>query len=140
MGRVYQDMGRDVSLAEQEISLARTLALNETFWPQSLKDLLSISQVFERTEVQAYLQCNWYQDVLWFNKERFQDLSWWFMTVSLLSDFSGNRDKKLSVLKVTDPWRVAKQLLALSDESGYQVLRLLELASAPKRKPKKGMN
>jgi hypothetical protein len=139
MARISQDLGCDPSQVEQETHLARVLTECEGLWPTSSKALSSLSRVLERPGVQAYLQCNWHQDMLWFNRERFQDLAWWFMAVSLISALSVKPEEKMSVREVTDRWRLAKRLLALSDESGYQVLRLLELAASPGRiKSKKG--
>jgi hypothetical protein len=42
-------------------------------------------------EIQQFLGVNRYKDVLWFNKEAFDEFSWWMSVISLIAR-SGEKD------------------------------------------------
>jgi glycosidase len=81
------------------------------------------------SEVQRYIMVNRYKDVLWFNKEAFERLLGWFLT---MADIDALADTDLPVpdrqARLADQRRVVQSLLVAEGKSGYQVEKLLEAA------------
>lgn len=78
-------------------------------------------------QIQAYLGINRYQDVLWYNKESFEEFVWWLKILSLMElssekEFNTNRviERLLKVEAIT------KRLLRAQKKSNYQVDLLLK--------------
>jgi len=78
----------------------------------------------------AYLGVNRYQDILWFNKEAFEDLLWWLMVVACveISGINEAADQRGLVGKsILTGYKVLTNLLSAAQASGYKLEKLLEL-------------
>jgi hypothetical protein len=83
-------------------------------------------------DVQRFIGVNRYQDVLWFNKERFDDLLWWMyliLVIQTCADPDLTPDKALHSI-LTD-FELIKRLQQAEDGSGFQVEKLIEVAHKP---------
>ena len=91
--------------------------------------LTLLESLFSDTEIQHFLQVNRYKETLWFNKESFEQLMRWIFIVSIITLFS---DPSLSAHDATNEvilhFKTVNQLLNISEQSNYQVERLLEIA------------
>ncbi|MCU0607318.1 MAG: alpha-amylase family glycosyl hydrolase [Candidatus Edwardsbacteria bacterium] len=58
-------------------------ALAELLFEHGAKDFTAL---WDEPAVQRYLLCNWHNDVLWFNRERFQALLYWRLVLVLLEN------------------------------------------------------
>ncbi|MCX5809300.1 MAG: alpha-amylase family glycosyl hydrolase [Proteobacteria bacterium] len=91
--------------------------------------LTLLESLFSDPEVQHFLQVNRYKEALWFNKESFEQLMGWIFIVSIITLFS---DPSLSARDATNEvishFKTVNQLLNISEQSNYQVEKLLEIA------------
>jgi hypothetical protein len=75
----------------------------------------------------GYLGVNRYQDVLWFNKEAFEDLMWWLFVIAAIeisaADAPTGEIGKL-ILVIHEQ---ITSLLASAQASGFKLEKLLEL-------------
>jgi len=78
-------------------------------------------------EVQNYLSINRYRDILWFNKEAFDQLLDWLMVLSTISALScPDFDEYQISQQLSSDYEVLKTLESAESESGYQVEKLIE--------------
>ncbi len=78
-------------------------------------------------EVRRYLKINRFEDVLWFDKERFESFVWWMVLLAAFGSASGPRaSASLMVERLLLVQSVAGKLLEAEEKSGYQVAKLLQ--------------
>jgi hypothetical protein len=70
-------------------------------------------------ELQRFLQVNRYQEILWFNRDAFEELLWWLCLGSLFSSPQEITDALVSRLGIVE------RLLDAARDSGYQVEKLV---------------
>ncbi|MFU8827690.1 MAG: hypothetical protein ACNA70_09420, partial [Brevefilum sp.] len=78
-------------------------------------------------EIRSFLNINRYRGKLWFNKEAFEELLWWMMTIALIR-LSADPTKSLAELveSLFDAFELISAILAAEADSEYQVEKLLE--------------
>jgi hypothetical protein len=83
--------------------------------------------LLEDEDVRRFLQINRYQNVLWFNKEAFEQLLGWLVAISVISL---NSDPGMAITQLDDEivnqYRVLQQLKKAQSKSDYQLEKLLE--------------
>jgi len=83
-----------------------------------------LSSLFQDIDVQRALLVNRHQEILWFNKEAFEQLLWWmFVTTTLAYRSTAN---KRAAAEILNCWEMIRALQQVSEASGYQVEKLLE--------------
>ncbi len=132
------DLGLDERSNWRAVTLIKLLTSQHAWWSQAssapgktgqaahglLTSLLSDS------DAMAYLGVNRYQDVLWFNKESFEDLLWWLMviaSVEIPAKYAGTGQTELVAKSILTCFRVLSSLLAAAQASGYKLEKLVEL-------------
>jgi glycosidase len=122
-----QDMQIEQGAAWRTVSLIKIITGHHTWCLEKRFEVVGTYQALQSwlkdAEVQRYLGVNRYQDVLWFNKESFNELLWWMYVTALIQTRSLPESQQESIL---DCYQVIKQIQAASDASGYQVDKLLE--------------
>ncbi len=99
---------------------------------------LFIQDMLSDVDIQRYLQIHRYQDVLWFNKESFEELVWWMFALSVFEiSLEENRIRDQAKLtarqkshlanRVQTSYKIVQQLLLAESESGYRVEEFLEI-------------
>ncbi|MFX1283049.1 MAG: alpha-amylase family glycosyl hydrolase [Promethearchaeota archaeon] len=78
-------------------------------------------------EIQSYLQTNRYQDILWFNKEAFENLVRWLFIISVINNVSNLKREKDLIKELERIFQIIHQWLTKAKKSNYQVVRLFEL-------------
>jgi len=80
-------------------------------------------------EAQRFLGVNRHQDVLWFNRDAFEELLWWMMVAAVVE---ATRDAGRPAVEVADEivdgYEVVQALRRAEQESEYRVEKLLEMA------------
>lgn len=85
-------------------------------------------QWFANPEMQRYLLVNRHNGVLWFNKEKFEQLVWWAFAIAVIGAAVDAVESDQARKVVGKVWKVIQKLLTALDESGYQVEKLIESA------------
>ncbi len=131
-----QDLGLDEQSAWQNIGIVRLLTGHQTWWDSQAtkKDqAVQVLQTWLRDgEIQRYLGINRHQGVLWFQKESFESLLWWFYSTAVIDMIATAEEDQ------GDPSSAAKEIVACHDLiakllkaeqlSDYQLEKLLEAA------------
>ncbi|MCG8605552.1 alpha-amylase family glycosyl hydrolase [bacterium] len=95
--------------------------------PKKMMEARILRKLLSSPEVQHFLKVNRFDDVLWFNKESFQQLVAWLFLVAVVHITSKPDVLPYLVAKeVTEVYAICKKWLMGAAESGYKIERLLE--------------
>jgi hypothetical protein len=131
-----QDLGLDEQSAWQSVGIIRLLTGHQNWWEAETGQkgqAVRVLQTWLRDgEIQRYLGVNRYQGILWFQKETFENLLWWFYCSAVIDMITSEEEDQ------ADPSSVAKEIVACHDLiaqllqaeqlSGYQIEKLLAAA------------
>jgi hypothetical protein len=82
---------------------------------------------FSEEEIRNFLNINRYRGQLWFNKEAFEDMMWWMMTIALIQLISDPTKSLPEVVEMLfEAYERIKTILDAEAQSEYQVEKLLE--------------
>jgi glycosidase len=130
MTQTFKDLGLDEDNAGRAIDTVKLLTLHQGWFETARHDGAThlAETLFGDSEVHQFLQVNRYKEVLWFNKESFEELlSWLLFTeiIRLVSDPVAALEEKREEIRLC--CGVVARLQEGSDKSDYQVARLLEM-------------
>jgi len=86
ISQTFQSLGCDEATARRETELVKILVCHRHWFAsgrEKERTKSNLRALFFEQEVQQFLQFNWYENVLWFNKERYEELMNWLLEVSL---------------------------------------------------------
>ena len=84
-----------------------------------------LSRLLRDSEVQQFVGVNRYQGVLWFNQEAYEQLCCWLTLPAVVDSIVNLTDEKAAA-QIEERLAVVHKLLAASEESAYQVEKLLD--------------
>jgi hypothetical protein len=137
LGRSLQrsavEMGVEEEAATLASGLARVLLAEErALWVEGAPAARCVMEALLRDgDVQEFLRVNRARDVLWFDKERFEELARALLTASVVligADASLTPEETTKELAARQ--RVVEAMLAAEQQSGYRVEELLRLLAA----------
>lgn len=133
------DLGLDVRSDWRAVTLIKLLTSHHAWWRlidtnqgKNQKGAASniLTLILSDSDALVYLGVNRYQDVLWFNKESFEDLLWWLMVIASveITGIHMSEDQINMIGKSLLPcYQLISNLLASAQASGYKVEKLLDL-------------
>jgi hypothetical protein len=124
-----QELGVDEEAARNAITLVKILIKHRS--PGAHPIIFDAKKLLSDVAVQSFVGVNRYQDVLWYNKESFEELVWWLYATSviIISASQGIEKEAGETAKaILEQYDAAQHLLTAEAESGYQVEKLLEAA------------
>ncbi len=128
-----QDLGLDEGAAWQAVTTIKVLTSHQRWFEmqapkQKGKRAYQVLESWLKDdEVQQFLHVNRYRDVLWFNKETFEQLLWWMLLVAVVAISADPLRPTTEVAQeIAACYDVRKELQRAEEESGYQVETLLE--------------
>jgi glycosidase len=127
IARTLQDMGLAENAAWRDVTLIKIL-ISHNISPQL--SAFSLQKLLADGDVQRYISVNRYQDILWFNKEAFEELLSW-LCVTAIVDLTGvGEPQDLNSLQkqIGAVCEIVRKLLVAEEASGFQVEKLLEAA------------
>lgn len=124
-----QTMGFDAGQAHSAVTILKLL-VSQQGWTNELEGQTAaglMEKWLGSQEIRAFLGINRYRDVLWFNKESFESMMWWMMTIGLLDQVSKpTASLTEAVEKLFEAYTLIQEILEAEEESDYQVEKLLE--------------
>ncbi|KAF0112337.1 MAG: hypothetical protein FD147_210 [Chloroflexi bacterium] len=109
--------------------LSLRLSVKFQNWYEENKNLPTstiLTNWFSNPELQAYVKVNRYNDILWYNRESFNQLLWWmFMIPVLQAQSSGNANMVTTTETILGVFEIIKKLKALDKKSEYKVAKLI---------------
>jgi glycosidase len=120
------DIGLDERTTWQSIHLIKLLVSQPAWWNgagtgQIHKLLVSI---FSEIDAQHYLGVNRYQEILWYDRETFNDLLWWLFVMAVV-DAIANQPTEMVIPAILKRFAMIQEIQKASAESNYQVEKLL---------------
>jgi hypothetical protein len=134
LGRILagalQPLGLDEMAARQSVLVIKLLTTQQRWFAVEAGEKNRGYQVLEALlrdgDVHQFLQVNRYRDVLWFNKEAFEQLLWWLLLVAVLDAGSDPaRPPAAALAEITDRHGMIEDLRRAGEESECQVEKLL---------------
>jgi hypothetical protein len=123
------DLGVEEGAARRSVTLIKPLTRHQR-WFKGETVYQITENLLKDPEVQQFLMVNRYDDILWFNKEAFEEMLWWLMlTAALEVSFDPLRPAKEVVRGLERCWSVIQKLQEAEKKSKYQVEKLLEVVT-----------
>ncbi len=132
-------IGLDEQKAWRTVGLVKLLVAHHEWWQLLQKTGLKkkptakdaayqlLVTLLGEAEAQAYLGVNRYQDVLWYNKEAFDELLWWlYITAAVDLTTATEQTAQLAAERLQACHDVIKQLQKAEKTSDFQIEKLLE--------------
>ncbi|UCF65916.1 MAG: alpha-amylase [bacterium] len=126
----FYDLGIPYEQVQRDLLLIRVLTSHQNWWDgkdpnkQSLKDI--VPGFLKDGELRDYLQVNRYRDVLWFNKEAFNELLHWLLSVAVLHAIRlYGADQKKLCQNLSGLYAIVRKLQTAEKKSDYQVDKLM---------------
>jgi len=136
----YTQLGFDDNAAWSMTNTVRLLITQQNWYSQAEKLPLEkvLSGWLSQEEIRAFTGINRYKDILWFNREAFDDFVWWMDLLAVL-EFAGEPESSAAsfVEQVLGAHEMVRRLLKAEKESEFQVSKLLS-GSAERTKPSRG--
>ncbi len=140
LGKIIADVLRDLGLDEGAINWAATtirILISHQLWfeipaPRQKRAHQVLESWLKDDEVQRFLQVNRYPPtpiggVLWFNKEAFEQLLWWMLSVAAVVISADPLRPPAEVAQgIVACYDVVRALRRAEEESEYQLEKLLE--------------
>lgn len=140
--RVFSQVNRAVGLTEEAVGesgeLLRIMITHQGWFSSSsgLAEREILQSWLNNTTVQNFINLNRYEDVVWFNRERFESLVWAMSLVAVFEVFAGGKGSASAMIeRILLVDQLAKTFLLASGKSGYQVQKLLEALEPAKKTP-----
>ena len=125
-----RDLGLDDEAAWWLVATLKLLTTHQSWFQARTPGKQEAYRVLETwlrdSEVQSFIQVNRYQDVLWFNKEAFEQLLWWMLIPAVVT-LSADPSRPATEVAggITDCYQIIQQLLRAGLDSEYQLEKLL---------------
>lgn len=136
---LLKQCGIDDPRAHQSIAIIKLLTAHQDWisidTPKSHREYHLLHNLLSNREVQAFLQVNRYQNIVYYNKEAFETLAWWLYVISVIDAIASSKRKKEAIAReIADRHGIIRKWLKASEESEFQVEKLLEVLKGKKKK------
>lgn len=128
-----QDLGLDEGAAWWAVGTVKVLINHQRWYEIEAPDKERVYQILvawlKDSEVQQFMRVNRHREVLWFNKEAFEQLLGWMLTLAVVEISAAAELSAAEVArKIVACYDIVQELQRLGQESGYQIAKLLEIA------------
>jgi hypothetical protein len=136
---VLDDLGLDERSNWRAVTLVKLLTSHHTWWKiidnKQAKGSRAaayniLTSIFSDSDALSYLGVNRHQDIVWFNKEAFEDLLWWLYIIAVveISDIHNKADQTDAGVKfILRCYNEILNLITNAQASGYKLEKLLDL-------------
>jgi hypothetical protein len=134
---LFVEMGFSTEKSWSMMNLVRLLIIQQDWSDQiqqtTLREL--VESWLKIPEIQVKLGVNRYNDMLWFNKEGFEEFLWWMYLLAILHiAASTNLDANIMIESILKIYHVIEKIKTAEEKSGFQVQKLLSLLEKKTRK------
>jgi glycosidase len=132
---VLRDLGLDEAAAWRAVAVIKLLTIHQRWFEAEVPGGKQAHQVLESWlkdgETQQFLQVNRYQGLLWFNREAFEQLLWWMLTLAAVAISADPLRPAVEVAKeIVAGYDLVQQLRRAEENSQYQIEKLLAAVRA----------
>jgi hypothetical protein len=128
---VLRDLGLEEASAWNSLTLIKSLTSHQQWFEEKPMDQASASGILESllkdSDIRQFLQVNQYNDIWWYQKEAFEEMLWWLMTVAALTIGSDPlRSVNAVVGEIQKCYAMIQTWQQAGEKSEYQIEKLLE--------------
>lgn len=136
LARVFDTLGyHEASAASLRVLMRLLFEYRDWLEPQDAEEVdcaRTLLRLLERPEVGDYLQINRFEGTLWFNRERFRDLTWWlFVVVAIESSENAGLDRQRWITVTVGAYNCVRRWQEAEEASGYRLSGLTEALERP---------
>ncbi|NMC52796.1 MAG: alpha-amylase [Chloroflexi bacterium] len=129
LASAYQQMGEEESAAWAMVARVRLLILLSG-WNLDPADQTAAQAVkawLAEEDIRRFLDVNRFKEVLWFNKEAYEEWCWWLLALKAIQNAANPQvDANRFVEEIVKTSLFIQQLLDAKNQSGFQVAGLIE--------------
>ncbi len=127
VAETWVGLGFDEGAAWRSVELIKILIRHQSWFEKKNTEQV-MRTLLGDDEVRQFLGVNQYDDILWFNKEAFEEMLWWLMLTGALEiGFDPLRPAKEIIRELEKVWSMIQKLHEAEKKSEYQVEKLLEI-------------
>ncbi|HZU87160.1 MAG TPA: alpha-amylase family glycosyl hydrolase, partial [Anaerolineaceae bacterium] len=134
IAQAFAEMGQNQGDIWRSLGTIRMLISQQNWFEQSKKldTRLILETWLSDLDIQRFISVNRHKNVLWFNKENYEEFAWWMMALAILQtaarpDFTATA----LVERILAAGEIIQQMLVAESKSGYQIEKLLDALSDP---------
>jgi hypothetical protein len=141
LGKVLADTYRSLKIEETQILYAAGVVkfmISQTEWSDALFTIKrSESTVLDSwlvdPDIQQFLKINRYDEILWYNKEAFEQFLFWMTAIILVNEIAEfGAQAAQSSPKLVSGIKFIQSLSKATEKSGYQVNKLVQIVKKSK--------
>jgi len=123
---LFMELGLEESVAWKSVTSIKVLTGHQQ-WFEDRSAYQALESLLKDNDVQQFLRVNRYNEILWFNKESFEELRWWLLLVAVVQISSDPLRSPSDVVKeIEGYYSILQRWQHAEKRSGYQVEKLLE--------------
>ena len=134
LAEAFRSSGNDEAVAARHTAVVRLL-VQEHHWYTRLgsSSLVTILESWlSSAEIRNFININRHQDILWYNKEAFEEFIWWMMALAVLERVDDpEASSAMRIERILAAYDIAQKLIKAEKSSDYQVNKLLGLTQKP---------
>ena len=126
---VLMESGLDAGQAQSGMTILRLLTSQQNWIGeiQAANALALMENWLSTEEIRTFLNINRFHEKLWFNKEAFESMLWWMMTIGLISTVAIPEMSLTEALEdLIEAYGMISALHDAEEDSEYQVEKLLD--------------
>jgi hypothetical protein len=127
--QTFENLGLDAGQAQSGVTIMKLLTSQQN-WTDDVDEETAVSLIegwFSEEEIRIFLNINRYRGKLWFNKEAFESMMWWMVTIGLIRLVAAPEKSLTEVVEALfDAYGLIDSILDAEAESEYQVEKLLD--------------
>jgi len=132
LAATFQELGLEEPSARHSISLIKLLTSHQHWYMITNGNAKRqahaiLEHLVTDDEVQQFIRVNRYENVLWFNKESFEQLLWWLMLIAVLKTSAMKYDLAKEIAELKKYFKIIQQIHSIQEESGYRLEKLLNI-------------
>ena len=128
MAGAFMDLAFDDAAAWHMVSLIKVLTDQQRWFdvPKKTTALMLLNRFLKDDDFRNLIQVNRFQDILYFNKERFEEVLWWLLLIAVVQ-IQADSTQSITIKRrlIRQSFTMIEQMLAAEARSEYQVEKLL---------------
>jgi hypothetical protein len=125
IAQTLMELGSDEGAAWRSVTLIKLLTRHQRWFEEETANQV-LGKLLNDNDARQLLGVNRYDDILWFNKEAFEEMLWWLtLTAAIEVGFDPLRPAKEIIRRLEKGWSVIQKMHDAEKKAGYQVEKLL---------------
>ena len=129
--QTLRESGCDEKILQVIINIVKIIMRHQSWFTTNNTIKSFIESLLQDREVKDFLQINRYKNILWFSKERFEQLMQWLKLIACIKIISDLSKSKTDISEaISSCHDTIEKAIVASRQSGYQVEKLIKITGA----------